>query len=216
MILPSYQSAYVSTLSIETAAGDIESSFEVNFPNNSSSDYARQVGGVLLSGEGFSSVDANDMTVPYRVYQFSRVQDFYYDVPGTGFDAPIYKVVLVSFSGNAVTPDQLDALGYEYVYLSHSNVGSLFESHFTFTFIPRSDLPPGLDYDFSNDFVGEFQSGIMNWLYQFGSDVYTFFPSVSDLLETQILGQSFSWLLIQGFLVYCGYVVVKFIVGIAL
>ena len=215
MVLPSYQSAYFSFLSLDTGPGDLESSFQVNFPNNSLSDYARTVGGTLLSGESFTAVDANDMSVPYRVYQFSLVDGYYYDIPNSGHDSKIYKVELVSFSGDSVSSAELEALGYEYVYVSFAKVGTIFESDFYFDFIPRSDLPEGLDYNFSNDYVGWGTSGILNWLYQFGSDVYTFFPSVSDLLNTQILGQSFSWLLVQGFLVYCGYVIIKFLVGIA-
>lgn len=53
-----------------------------------------------------------------------------------------------------------------------------------------------------------------NWLYDFGNTVYSFFPSISDFLNTQIIGQSFSWVLTQGLLVYCGWVVVKFIAGV--
>lgn len=214
MVLPSYPSAYFSYLSVETAAGDLESSFQVNFPNNSPSDYARFVGGDLLSGERYSHTDADGMSVPYRVYQFSLVDGYYYDIPNSGYDSKIYKVELVSFSGNSVSSVELEALGYEYVYVSYANLGTLPKSDFYFYFIPRSELPEGLEYDFPIDSVEWGISGIFNWLYQFGMDVYTFFPSVSDFLNTQILGQSFSWLLIQGFLVYCGYVIVKFVVGI--
>ena len=213
-VFPSYNSAYFETLYIETSPGNLPDSFTIEFPKD---DFANSAGGKLLDGQFISLSDSADYSVPYRVYDFERVEGYYYNPyrPGeSGGRVSIYRVTLSSYEGVSVSSDELSALGYEYVYVSRSNVGSLFYSEFDFTFIPRADLPPGLDYDFSNNSVGEFQPGIMNWLYNFGSDVYTFFPSVSDLLQTQILGQSFSWLLIQGFLVYCGYVVVKFIVGV--
>ena len=213
-VFPSYSSAYFETLYIETSPGNLPDSFTIEFPKN---DFANSAGGKLLDGQFISSSDGADYSVPYRVYDFELVEGYYYNPyrPGeSGGRVSIYRVTLSSYEGVSVSSDELSALGYEYVYVSRANTGAVFYSEFDFTFIPRVDLPAGLDYDFSNNYVGEFQDGIMNWLYNFGSDVYTFFPSVSDLLQTQILGQSFSWLLIQGFLVYCGYVVVKFVVGI--
>lgn len=215
-VFPSYNSAYFDTLYIETSPGNLPDSFVIEFPKN---DYADSAGGILLDGQVFSSSDSSDYSVPYRVYDFERVEGYYYNPyrPGeSGGRASIYRVTLSSYEGVSVSSDELSVLGYEYVYVSRANIGAVFHSEFDFNFIPRAGLPPGLDYDFSNNTVGEFPDGIMNWLYNFGSDVYAFFPSVSDLLQTQILGQSFSWLLIQGFLVYCGYVVVKFIVGIVI
>lgn len=214
-VLPSYNSAYFENLYIETSPGDLPDSFTIEFPKY---DFADSAGGKLLDGQFISSHDASDYTVPYRVYDFELVEGYYYNPyrPGEGDGrVSIYRVTLSSYEGVSVSSEELSALGYEYVYVSRSNVGGIFYSEFDFAFIPRVDLPPGLDYTFTNDSVGWGTSGIMNWLYQFGSDVYSFFPSVADLLNTQILGQSFSWLLTQGFLVYCGYVVVKFIVGIA-
>ena len=213
-VLPTYESAYFEELYVDMAPGNLPDSFTIEFPKN---DFADSAGGSLLDGQFISSDHADDYSVPYRVYDFERVEGYYYNPynPGeSGGKSWIYRVTLSSYEGVSVSSDELSALGYEYVHCSHAEIDPVFFSEFSFTFIPRTGLPPGLDYDFSNNSVGEFEPGILNWLYNFGLDVYSFFPSVSNLFETEILGQRFSWYLTQGFLVYCGYVVLKFIVGI--
>lgn len=213
-VLPTYESAYFETLYTKAPPGDLRDSFTIEFPKN---DFTDSAGGRLLDGHFISSDQSYDYSVPYRVYDFQRVEGYYYNPynPGeSGGKAWIYRVTLSSYEGVSVSSDELSALGYEYVFVDFAKIGYVFFSEFDFTFIPRVDLPPGLDYDFSNNFVGEFEPGILNWLYDFGLDIYSFFPSVSNLLEIEILGQRLSWYFTQGFLVYCGYVVVKFIAGI--
>lgn len=48
----------------------------------------------------------------------------------------------------------------------------------------------------------------------FGNEIYQFFPSVGSLMSLNISGYTFVDLLTSGFLIYCGFVIVKFIVGL--
>ena len=199
MLVVSFSDCYFYSASYYTSAYEyvLPNSFSASFPSNLSSG-----GAVDIYVANFMSSDQSTV----RTYDFSYAMTF--------GDTPIYLCEITHFGDEPIPADVLE-LSAHYIYVSvEYTYGAAYESMVTFTFLDRNGLPPGLDYDFENSILGSAnQFHLMNWLYDFGNTVYSFFPSISDFLNTQIIGQSFSWILTQGLLVYCGWVVVKFIVG---
>ncbi len=140
-----------------------------------------------------------------RVYSFTKTEYLHY----WGMVAnPIYRVDLISYDGSS----DISIDSYSYVWL-WQGIGFFGNYRYTWNFINSGELPPGLTYDFSDPFLFIDESPIM-FLYGFGNQVYSFFPSIYDILWSDVLGNSFFWLLTSGFMVYCGYVITKWIIGI--
>lgn len=125
---------------------------------------------------------------------------------------PVYRVDINIYDDYPLSQDEMTSIGYSYVY-AWSN-GILSQWSYTITYIPPNNLPPGLTYpDFVRPPVITENDGIF-FLYSLGEAVYSFFPSISVFSEINISGYTFISLLTSSFLVYAGFVVVKFVIGI--
>ena len=213
MVVPSYNQAYFDYAFITTdAPADLASEFTFEFPSHGRMDDVSANGTAGWLDGSVANIDDIGKVVS-RTYQFTLVADYYYIPPKSSTKYPIYHVVITEYGGETLQEAQVEALGYEYVYVE--TFTPMGDRRFWFHFLPAADLPDGLQYDFSNEIVGpSFSNGLMNWLYDFGLSVYNFFPKVDDMLKTEIMGSSFAWVLTQGFLVYCGWVVIKFVIGV--
>lgn len=223
MVLPSFNQAYFEnagmSASVSKITFELPNEFTFEFPAKSADFAGIHVNSYVNWFNGTSGKLSDVGSVDSCVYRFTIQQGYYYrDSPYMSGDFLIYRVDLTEFGGETLSDDEIAALGYIYVYSlpsgARSVTGDRYE-RYTFYFLPSSELPEGLQYDFSNEIITpSFSDGPMNWLYDFGVSVFNFFPRVEDMMNTEIMGSSFVWLLTQGFLVYCGWVVIKFAIGI--
>lgn len=214
MLLLSYDNAYFSSAYFQsdsiddTQKFDFQDSFTMEFPASSGSS-----GSPSFTYQNTSLKPFYGDSSYSRVYSFEKTEYFYrYGLFGS-IQRPIYKVVLQSYNGR--TDISVPEVGYSYVYIESDfweDVGSVGYVPYNIYFLSENQLPSGLSYDgFSPSFSPD--SGLL-FLYQFGNEVYQFFPSVGSLMSLNISGYTFVDLLTSGFLVYCGFVIVKFIVGL--
>ena len=214
MLLLTYDNAYFSSAYFQSETIDgtddfnFQDSFTMEFPASSGS-----------SGSPSFTYQNTSLTPFYgdssysRVYSFEKTEYFYrYGLFGS-IQRPIYKVVLQSYNGR--NDISVPEGGYAYVYIERDfweDVGSVGYVPYNIYFLSENQLPNGLSYEgFSPSYSPD--SGLL-FLYQFGSEVYQFFPSVGSLMSLNISGYTFVDLLTSGFLVYCGFVIVKFVVGL--
>ena len=221
MAFVSFEQAYFDEAGIHSSVSDVTfalpDQFTFEFPASFVEFSGTHVDSYAFWMDGTKGTLSDVGSVTSRTYQFSVQAGYYYrDSPYMTGEFRIYRVDIKEF-GDEVLPDsQVEDLGYIYVYSMPTGSRSIDGSRrerYTFYFLPASELPPGLSYDYTNEVITpSYPDGIMNWFYDFGNSVYNFFPRLEDVLNVNILGSSFIWLLTQGFFVYCGWVVIKFVV----
>ena len=168
-------------------------SFTMSFPSDAND--------VLVGGDFYyrsgeiTQVFSGDPSVS-RVYLFEKTA---FDYKWLTTLIPIYKCSVKSYGGAQVVG--IDT--YTYVYF-WQGIGFFGNYPYEIRFLPASDLPAGLEYDFSEPMLFSDNAPLL-FLYGLGNQVYSFFPSISSIMDLGVNGMSFFWLLTSGFVVYCAF-----------
>ena len=197
MFIPSFSDAYFNSAAYYTSAYEYELpiSIDLTFPLNSS------------TGDWFNIYSADFMNGDQNT---QRTYNFSYQ--STYGEQIIYKCTITSYDGDALDPELVES-GTFFTYVSVEYIyGGAYESVVDIRFIERSNLPGDLDYDFLPSDNSDL--GIIYTIYSLGSDVVNFFPKLDQIFGVNVAGYSFFDLLISGFSIYCGFVIVKWVVGI--
>ena len=216
MVTLTFESAYFSSAYFEcetfnsTDDFDFQDYFVMEFPGGSSSasaspDFSYQNSSLtpFLGDSGVS-----------RSYSFTKTEYVYRYGLFNNITRPIYSVKILSYNGDSSV--SVNGGDYIYVYIQSNfwdDLTSMGYVPWDIVFLSENQLPEGLSYDGNSPYFGYDNNGL-NFLYDFGSNVYTFFPSIGSLLNINLNGNTFVTLLTSGFLVYCGFVIVKFFLPI--
>lgn len=201
VVLPTYDIAYFNTAYYYISEYQYEPpedfiyTLPINYEEGAESIYS---GGTFSLGE--ASVERS-----YHATFVRRIDDI----------SSIYKFVLLSYDGQSFNEQVvLDSLGYAYarVEINHSDTSI---SRIYMYFIPESELPYGLTYDFNNKKPVISDLGLIYQLYNLGLNVSKFFPSMTDLLNHALPGEnSLVIFLTSGFLVYVSLAALKWFKGV--
>ena len=212
MISITYEAAYFSEAYFQSPNGssefEFQSEFTIEFPVSS---------GVASSSPSFTYQNAS-LTPLYgdgsisRVYTFTDTGKVYsYGLFGS-VKRKVYKVVISEYNGEECNVVNGDCA---YVYIQSDwweDFTSVGYVPYNIIYLNQSQLPDGLEYISSGLHVSS--DNPITFLYDFGNSVYRFFPSLGSVMSINIDGNDFVYLLTSGFLVYCGIVIVKFILPI--